>query len=157
MTEPVHIITQIRRAFKQLLSNAVGEEHVHYLSRLATGGFQSNQYPLVILAVTDTLMTDQEHGIDQLSVSVDLKISERTSVAAPEEKIDAMRLKIQTALANRGDLGIGKYWNWSVGSLSAPDFEPMSDHPDSVAIAAVLPISFTMSVPTADYSKNLNS
>ncbi len=152
----LHIITQIRRAFKQLLSDAVGEEHIHYLSRLATGGFQSDQYPLVVLAVTDTLTTDQEHGIDQLIVSVDLKISERTSISNPEDSIDAMRLQLQRALANRGDLGFGKYYNWRVGSLSVPEFEPVSDHQDSLALAAVLPITFTLSVPTADYSKNLN-
>ncbi|WP_027489231.1 hypothetical protein [Allorhizobium undicola] len=153
----VHIITQIRRAFKQLLSDAAGEEHVHNLSRLATGGFQSNQYPLVILAVTDTLQSDQEHGIDRVEIAVDIKISERTSIANPEESIDAMRLRLQKALADRGDLGFGKYYNWRVGSLSAPDFEPMSDHPDSIAISAVMPVSFTLSVPTADYSRNLNS
>ncbi len=152
----VHIITQIRRAFKQLLSDAVGAKHVHNFSRLATGGFQSDQYPLVILAVTDQLQSDQEHKQDTYNVSVDIKISESASVTNPEEQIDAYRLTIQRALAKRGDLGFGRYFNWRVGSLSAPDFEPMADHQDAVAVAAILPVSFTIMVPTADPTKNLN-
>jgi hypothetical protein len=152
----LHIITQIRRAFKQLLSDAVGAKHVHNFSRLATGGFQSDQYPLVVLLVTDNLRPDQEHGHSTGTVSVDIKISESVGADNPEERIDAFRLKIERALYKRGDLGFGKYSNWVVGSLSAPEFEPMADHPDSIAVAGVIPVSFNITVLTADPTKNLN-
>lgn len=155
MSEPVHIVEQIREAFTLLLNSAVGEEHVHQTSRLANG-FQSDQYPLVVLSVTDTVIErDQNNGIDTLNIDVDIKLSERTNAKRPESTLSAMRLKLQNALSNRGNLGFGKYWNWKVESLAGHNFEPMADHPNSFAFAAVLPVSFTIQVRTDDYSKNL--
>lgn len=153
-----HIITQIRSAFKTLLASAdgIGVDRVHNYSRIASG-FQSDQYPQVVILVTDTLTeSDVENRIDTLSISVSFKISVRTSISNPEDQVDALRLSIQKALDKRGDLGFGRYWDWRVESLSAPQFEPIDDEGKAFAIVAVLPVSFSIKVPTGDYTKNFN-
>jgi len=159
MTEQPHILTQIRRAFTALLSDAVGEDHVHNYSSLGLGNFQSDQYPLALIAVTDTKRTDQEGGYDVRNVTVSVKLAERTSVKRPEEKIDEMALKIEKVMAKRpDDLGFGKFWSFEIGTLAPPEFELIhpTDPEKGVAIFSSLPISFVLHTYTNDPSRNFN-
>jgi len=154
MTESLHIVTQIRHAFKQALVDALGAEHVHNVSRV-TRKFSKDNYPLAILLVTDDKTDTSEDGIDTYNITVTIRISERTIFDDTEDRIDAMRLQIERALMTPKQMGFGKFSNYKLGSLTTPDLEPEPDG-DAILMSAFIPITFTLSTMPYDPTSNLN-
>jgi hypothetical protein len=156
MAAAEHIRTQVRKGVKAHLSAAVGDLNVHYASRIVRS-FQSDNFPLVLIAVTDVPRPAADPGANPIverDITVSLKVSERTAFEDVEDRVDAMCLRLEKALVNPGDLGFGKFWGWKIGATSAPELEPLSD--DALLMSVVMPITFTLATLDADPGRNIN-
>jgi hypothetical protein len=151
-----HIRTQVRNSVKAKLASAIGELHVHNASRLVRG-FQADNFPLVLVAVTETLVPSNEppgNRTVERQMSVVLKISERTAFDDTEARIDEMCTKIEKAMASPKGMAFGKVWGWTVGGVSAPDLEPLSD--DMILMSVTMPITFSLQTTDTDPENNVN-
>ncbi|CDN46831.1 hypothetical protein [Neorhizobium galegae] len=155
MAAAEHIRTQVRKGVKAHLAAAVGDLNVHYASRIVRS-FQSDNFPLVLVAVTDIprASADPSDPIVERDVTVSIKISERTAFEDVEDRVDGMCLRIEKALVNPGDLGFGKYWGWKIGATSAPELDPLSE--DTLLMSVVMPITFTLATRDTDPGENIN-
>ncbi|MGX9991610.1 hypothetical protein ACS4RR_021005 [Rhizobium sp. Z1P35] len=156
MAAAEHIRTQVRKGVKAHLSAAVGDVHVHYASR-ENRKFQPDNFPLALIAVTESPRPSSEPPGGRIvdhDVLVNLKVSERTAFDDLEDRIDAMCLRVEIAMASPGDLGFGKYSNWKIGATSPPFEEAMGD--ETVVWSVVIPITFTVSTLDTDPGRNIN-
>ncbi len=155
MAASEHIRTQVRKAMKAHLAAATSELNVHYASRIVRS-FQPDNYPLVLIGVTDVPrpLSDPANPITERDITIALKISERTAFEDVEDRVDAMCLSLEKALAKPMDYGFGKYWGWKIGATSDPVLDQTSE--DTLLLSVVMPITFTLATLDSDPSVNIN-
>ncbi|MBY5684826.1 hypothetical protein HFO32_22140 [Rhizobium leguminosarum] len=154
-----HIRTQVRNAFKALLSAEIGELHVHNESRILRG-FQADNWPVILVSVTENTRPSNDPpglGMRKITrdITVSLRVGERSAFDDPEAKVDDMCIKIEKVLANPVALNIGKLWNYAIAGATAPEIEPISE--DMGIVSVIVPVSFTLETLEFNPEQNANA
>lgn len=153
-----HIRTQIRDAFKAYLRGKLGYANVYSASQ-SLRGFQKDNLPLVLIAVTESISVPQQSGNDygyrtvERDVTVLLKIFESTAFEDFEERHDAKCAEIERLLCDPNPIGLGQLSNWTVGGSSPPDIDEIGEN--LAAWHVTMPVTFTIRTLDGNPEQNL--
>lgn len=149
-----HVRTQLRNAVKTRLTTVPSLKGVHNMTRHLRG-FQSDNYPAVLVAVEETSSGAPGSFEGSRPVTRDYRVHLHLvldDVVDAEDTIDAVSVDVEKAMVSSA-FGIGAVQNWRYEGTSAVAAQPTED---STLITQTLLYSGSIQTLDAEPDRNLH-